>query len=234
MQYYTIENKLTDDGSYNARVLVNRTYDEDELIDEILETRSIVSKTDLKGVFAAIQETLIRIVKNGNGLNLPWLKLSFSMKGNFPSEETVRDPDEHPLEINVNAGSELTKVLPEIKLERVIVPDFGPRIVSYSDAVSRTVKSVATPGGTFKVTGDRLRIGGRRSENVGLYLRAEDDTETKVEVIMDNDPGLITGQLPDALTPGNYKLVVKTQLGVNGQTVNEVRTGISKFTLTVN
>ena len=147
--------------------------------------------------------------------------------------ETIRDPDRNPLEINVNAGSELTDILPEVRLERIIAPEFDPRIVSFTDAVSRTTKSIATPGGTFKITGDRLRIGGRNPEDVGLYLRAEDGTETKVEVIMDNDPGVINGQLPDALATGNYKLVVKTQLGTNSQFVNEVRTGIGKFTLTV-
>ena len=234
MKYYTIENKLTNDGNYTARVLVNRTYSEDELIDEILETRNIVSKPDLKGVFSAMQETLIRLVKNGNGLNLPWLKLSYSMKGNFADADASRDPDRNPLEINVNAGAELIDILPEIRLERIIAPEFDPRIVSFTDAVSRTIKSVATPGGTFKVTGERLRIGGgRRSKDAGLYLRAEDGTETKVEIIMDNDPGVINGQLPDALATGTYNLVLKTQLGVNGQLVNEVRTGISKFTLTV-
>jgi hypothetical protein len=112
-------------------------------------------------------------------------------------------------------------------------PDFGPRIVSFTDAVSRTTRSIATPGGIFKVTGERLRVGGRRSEDVGLYLRAEDGTETRVEIIMDNDPGVISGQLPDTLATGDYKLVVKTQLGTNGQTIKEVRTGIGKFTLIV-
>ena len=233
MQYYTTENKLTDDGSYNARVLVNRTYTEDELIDEILETRNIVSKPDLKGVFAAIQETLTRLVKNGNGLNLSWLKLGFSMKGTFATEGTVRDPDKNPLEINVNAGAALTEVLPEVRLERIVEPDFDPRIVRFIDGVSGKTNSLATPGGIFKVVGDRLRTAGKRSQDVGLYLQAEDGTETKVEIIMDNDPGVINGQLPGTLATGKYKLVVKTQLGVNGQIVNEVRTGISKFTLTV-
>ena len=105
--------------------------------------------------------------------------------------------------------------------------------MSFTDAVSRTTKSVATPGGTFKVIGDRLRIGGRRSEDVGVYLRDGDGTETKVEVLMDNEPGVINGQLPDTLSTGDYKLAVKTQLGVGGQYLNEVRAGISSFTLTV-
>ena len=75
------------------------------------------------------------------------------------------------------------------------------------------------------MTGDRLRIGGHRPEEIGLYLRAEDGTETKVEVLMDNEPKVINGQLPDTLAAGDYKLVVKTQLGVSSQILTEVRTG---------
>ena len=233
MKYYTTENKLTNDGSYSARVLVDRTYTEDELIDKMLRKRNIVSKPDLRGVMSALKETLVEIVEEANNLNLSWLKLGYSMKGRFETAETARDPDRNPLEISMNAGELLTERLEKARLERILAPDFGPRIVSFTDAVSRTTKSVATPGGTFKVIGDRLRIGGRRSEDVGVYLRNGDGTETKVEVLMDNEPGVINGQLPDTLATGDYKLAVKTQLGVGGQYLNEVRTGISSFTLTV-
>ena len=43
----------------------------------------------------------------------------------------------------------------------------------------------------------------------------------------------IRGQLPDNLTPGVYKLFVKTQSGANGQMLNDVRTGKADFGLTV-
>ena len=233
MKYYTIENKLTNDGSYNARVMVDRTYTEDELIDRMLQKRNIVSKPDLRGVISALKETLAEIVEEGNNLNLSWFKLGYSMKGRFDAEETVRDPDRNPLEIILNAGEFLTERLEKVRLERILPPNYTPRIVSFTDAVSGTTKSEATPGGTFKVTGDRLRIGGHRPEEIGLYLRAEDDTETKVEVLMDNETKVINGQLPDTLATGDYKLVVKTQLSVSNHTLSEVRTGTSSFTVTV-
>ena len=233
MKYYIVENKLTEDGSYNARVLVGKTYNENELIDEILETRNIVSKPDLKGVFAAMRETIIRIVKQGNGLNLSWLKLGYSMKGNFATFDAVRDPDRHPLEISVNAGAEITDVLPKVELERITVPDFGPRVLRFYDAGSRTTSKQATPGKMFNIVGERLRIGGRRSDTVGLYLRGQDGAETKVDELLRNEPKYVSGQLPDNLAPGVYKLVVKTQLGANGQMLNDVRTSTADFGLTV-
>lgn len=233
MRYYTTENKLTADGSYSARVLVDRTYTEDDLIDKMLLKRNIVSKPDLRGVFSAMKETIAEIVEEGNGLNLSWLKLGYSMKGRYATAETARDPEKHPLEVSLNAGELLNEKLENVRLVRITTPDFDPRVVSFIDAISRTTNSVATPGGTFKVTGDRLRIGGRNSNDVGVYLRAEDETETKVEVLLDNEPAAIVGQLPGTLTTGDYKLLVKTQVGSSNQPINDVRIGIGKFTLTV-
>ena len=233
MRYYITENKLTEDESYNARVLVDKTYTEDELIDAILETRNIVSKPDLKGVFAAMQETILRIVKQGNGLNLSWLKLGYSMKGSFAAPDEVRDPNRHPLEVNVNAGAEITDVLPEIEVERITVPDFSPRMLRFYDAGSKTTNKQATPGKMFKLVGERLRVGGRKSGTYGLYLRSQDGAETKVDELLRNDPRRISGQLPDILASGVYQLILRTQLGHNSQMLKNVRISTADFSLTV-
>ena len=157
----------------------------------------------------------------------------YSMKGNFATAETVRDPGKHTLEINVNAGTELTDVLSKVKLERASVPDFGPKIRSFIDGVSGTTDSIATPGGIFKIVGERLRIGGPRPDNVGLYLQAQDVSETKVNILLENDPARIRGQLPSTLASGKYRLLIKTQVGSSNQVIINVRVSVSSFTLNV-
>jgi hypothetical protein len=234
MKYYTTENKLTDDGSYTARVVVNKAYTEDEVIDKLLRKRNIVSKPDLRGVMSALKDTFVDIIREGNGLNLSWLKLSFSMKGSFPTANAQRDPERNPLEINLNPGALLTEVIDEVELERVSKPNFGPFIEEFFDATSRTRNSRITPSEQFEITGERLRIDGRNPDEIGLYLRAEDGTEIKVEKLLRNDPGYISGRMPDVLESGSYKLVVKTQVGVGyANFLSEVRVGISEFSLTV-
>ena len=234
MKYYTIENKLTDDGNYIARVVVNKAYTEDEVIDKLLRKRNIVSKPDLRGVMSALKDTFVDIIREGNGLNLSWLKLSFSMKGNFRTANAQRDPERNPLEINLNPGSLLTDTLAEVELERVTKPNFGPVITEFFDATSRTNNSRITPSEQFEITGERLRIDGQNPNEIGLYLRAEDGTEIKVEKLLRNDPGYISGRMPDVLESGSYKVVIKTQVGVGyANFLSEVRVGISEFSLTV-
>ena len=127
----------------------------------------------------------------------------------------------------------LTDVLPEVRPEPVSAPDFGPRVLRFTDGVSETTNSVMTPGGVFSIIGDCLRIDGRQPEPVGLYLRAEDGTETKVDVLLRKDPTYLSGQLPDTLASGTYQLLVKTQIGASNRFVADMRTSISSFSLTV-
>ena len=234
MKYYTTKNKLTDDGSYTARVLVNKTYTEDEVIDKLLRKRNLVSKPDLRGVMSALKDTFVDIIREGNGLNLSWMKLNFSMKGNFSTANAQRDPERNSLEINLNPGALLTDILEEVELERVSKPSFGPIITDFFDGTSGTHNSRITPGEQFEITGERLRIGGRNQDEIGLYLRAEDDTQTKVEKLLRKDPRYISGRMPDVLKSGSYKLVIKTQVGVGyANFLSEVRVGVSEFSLTV-
>lgn len=234
MDYYLIPNTLANDGSYIARPVVKGTYTEAELIDKILSKRNIISKPDLEAIIAALKETLAEIIKEGKGLNLPWLKLSYSIKGTFATDDSPRNAIDHPLEITVKAGALLTDTAPKIKLKRIISPDFGPRIGRFTDGISKTVNSQLTPGGIFEIIGERLRIDGNDSSAIGLYLQAQDGTETRIDILMRNDPCCVNGQLPDDLAPGDYKLVLKTQVGANvSRFVSDVREGISAFTLKV-
>ena len=234
MQYYTTENKLTDDGNYTARVIVNKTYTEDEVIDKLLRKRNIISEPDLRGVMSALKDTFVEIVREGSGLNLPWMKSSFSMKGNFRTANAQRDPEQNTLELNLNPGALLTKTLAEVELERVSKPNFGPVIAEFFDSASRISNSRITPGDMFEITGERLRIDGKKPDEIGLYLRAENGTETKVEKLLRNDPGYISGRIPDVLESTSYKIVVKTQVGTGyANFLSEVRVGVSEFSLTV-
>ena len=153
MDYYLIPNTLAKDGSYIARLVADKSYTEDELIDRMLRKRNIVSRPDLETMIDAMKETLDEIVKEGKGLNLPWLKLSYGMKGIFATSDTTQNPTDHPLEISVTAGALLTKSAPEIQLQRITPPDFSPRIKRFTDGISKTVDSLLTPGGVFKITG---------------------------------------------------------------------------------
>lgn len=81
MKYYLIENKLTDETNYSARVLTERTINQDELIDKMLSKRNLVSKTDIVAVLNSYYEEIIESIEEGDNINLPLLNIGYSISG---------------------------------------------------------------------------------------------------------------------------------------------------------
>ena len=234
MDYYLIPNTLAGDGSYIARVVAGKSYNEHDLIDLILSERNMLSRPDLEASMAAQEEAIIKIVRSGNSLNLPWLKFGYGMKGRFATINEKRNPADHPLELSFRAGSALTDAVAAIKLKRIHAPKFDSRIIRFIDYQSQNSNTQLTPGGMFEIIGERLRIGGDDYGEVGLYLRDQHLQETKVLQLLKNEPTILGGALPADLTPGVYKIVIRTQVGTSGNRfLKEVRTSVSDFDLKV-
>ncbi len=234
MDYYLIPNTLADDDSYIARVVAGKSYTECQLIDLILSERTMLSRPDLEATMAALEEAIVKIVRDGNSLNLSWMKLGYSIKGRFATIDTKRKPDDHPLEINVKAGSLLTDAGAAVELKRVNAPDFGSRIVRFIDYQSQTSNTQLTPGGMFEIIGKRLRIGGDQSNEIGLYVRDQNSKKTRVPTLVNNEPTYLSGQLPSDLAPGVYQIVICTQVGTSGNRfLKKVRTSVSDFDLKI-
>ena len=234
MDYYLIPNTLADDGSYIARVVAGKSYTMDDLIDLILSERNMVSRPDLEAIMATLEDALVRIVQEGNSLNLPWMKLGYGMKGRFEKISTKRNPNDHPLEISVQPGSLLADAVAAVELKRIHTPDFGSQIIRFIDYESQTSNTKLTPGNMFKIIGKRLRIAGDQLDEIGLYVRDRNLKKTKVTKLLNNEPHLLSGQMPDDLAPGVYQLVICTQVGTSGNRfLKEVRTSVSDFDLKV-
>ncbi len=234
MNYYLIPNTLADDGSYIARVVSGKVYTQGDLIDLILSERNIISRPDLEAMMAAQEEAIVKIVREGNSLHLPWVRFSYGMKGRFAKIGAKRNPDEHPLELNFQAGSVLKDTVSAVELKRIHAPNFGARMIRFVDYQSQTSNTKLTPNGMFEIIGERLRIGGDQLDEIGLYLRDRNLKETKVSQLLDNEPTHINGKLPADLAPGIYKVVIRTQVGTSGNRfLKEARTSVSNFDLTV-
>ena len=234
MDYYLIPNTLADDGSYIARVVAGKSYTENDLIDLILSERNMISRPDLECAMAALEEAIVKVVQEGNSLNLSWVKLGYGMKGRFAAIDTKRKPDDHPLEISVKAGSLLADAVAAVKLIRINTPDFGSHMVRFVDYQSQTSNTKLTPGGVFEIIGERLRIDGDQPDEIGLFVCDQNSKKTRVPSLLDNEPSHLSGTLPDDLAPGVYQVVICTQVGTSGNRfLKEARTTVSNFDLTV-
>ena len=234
MDYYLIPNTLAGDGSYIARVMTGKIYTLQDLIDLILRERNVLSRPDLEAAMTALEEVIVKIVRKGHSIHLPWVSFGYGMKGRFARISTKRNPNDHPLELNFRAGSRLADAIAAVELRRIHAPDFGARIIRFIDYESQTSNAKLTPGGMFEIIGERLRVAGDQPGEVGLYLRDRNLKETEVTTLLKNEPTVLNGSLPADLAPGVYQVVIRTQVGTSGNRfLKEVRTSVSDIDLTV-
>ncbi|CAL2088548.1 DNA-binding domain-containing protein [Tenacibaculum sp. 190524A02b] len=232
MKYYLTENNLSEETNYIARILAKPSIDQEALIDKMLSKRNLISKTDVVAVLNFYYEEIGICINEGNNLNLPLFNLSYSIKGNFESEEDYYNPEKHKLEVNIHSRKIIKNIEKHMPLEKVTVPRYVTHINTFEDYASKTINTYLTPNSIFEILGTRLKIAGEDEEAVGVYFVSEDQTEYKVSLVVNQYKKLI-GQVPE-LEAGNYTIRIKTQATKGSKAyLKHVRIIDSTFTLTV-
>ncbi|WP_299157055.1 DNA-binding domain-containing protein [uncultured Tenacibaculum sp.] len=232
MKYYLTENKLTDESNYVARVLVERTIDQETLITNMLRKRNLVSKTDIVAVLNSLYEEVIQSIIDGYNITLPIANIGYSITGVFDTKREFFIVDKHKLHINLNGGKLIKDLAGNIVLKRVKKPTASTEITDVMDISSETLNTDLTSEGIFELNGSRLKIAGEHAD-IGLYFVAEDATETKVAHLAVNSHNKIIAQAP-TLAPGNYLIRIKSQATANnGVYLKELRITDTLFSLTV-
>lgn len=232
MKYYLTENKLTDESNYVARVLVERTIDQEALITKMLRKRNLVSKTDIVAVLNSFYEEVIQCINDGDNITLPISNISYSISGVFDSNEESFQEDKHKLHINLNGGRFIKDLTGNIVLKKVKAPPATTEITHVKDINAETVNTSLTSEGIFELNGSRLKVAGEHAD-IGLYFIAEDATETKVAHLAINSHNKIIAQAP-TLAPGDYKIRIKTQAtGSTDIFLKDLRITDTLFSLTV-
>ncbi|WGH76673.1 DNA-binding domain-containing protein [Tenacibaculum tangerinum] len=231
MKYYLTENMLTEESNYSARILTERTINQEELIEKMLRKRNLVSKTDIVAVLNSFYEEIIESIEEGDNINLPIVNISYSITGVFQTEEDSLNPDIHKLHVNLNSGKLINEIKEDIPLQKITAPITSTVINNCKDITSQTTNTTITSNGLFELNGLRLKIEGDKEE-IGLYFVAADGTETKVQYLAQNGYKKLIGQAP-SLAAGAYKIRIKTQATYTaGVYLKEVRISESSFTVT--
>ncbi|CAL2079049.1 conserved protein of unknown function [Tenacibaculum sp. 190524A02b] len=209
MKYYLVENKLTEDKNYIAKIQAKQTVSQEELIERMLSKRNLVSKTDILAVFNSLYEEVVGCIEEGENISLPLFNLSYSITGTYKNPEENFNPDTHKLHVNIRGGKLVKHVKKNIVLQKVDAPLIHPIIKNIKDLTTQTTNTYITPNGMFEMKGSRLKIAGTSPE-VGVYFMTENGNEFKVPYLAQNDYKNIIGQIPN-LDSGNYRIVIKTQ-----------------------
>ncbi len=232
LKYSLTENLLTAEADdYSARPQDVKSNDLENIITQMLEKGSTITRADILAVLNNFFEVAGTITASGETINTDLFKTNLSITGVFAGATDTFDKGRHRIKVNMNAGRILKEAATKIQVEKITVPEAIPHILEVKDSVSNSVNEHITSGGVLEITGSLLKIEGESSDN-GVFLVSGDGTKNKIITLVDNKPARLFVILP-SLSSGEYTLQVTTQYNGGGSGLRNPRTGIFNKPLTV-
>lgn len=237
IQYALFENHVTSDpNDFAGIVQISGSADGDDLVQDIIDQGSTVTKPDILAVTADLLLAVERRLEMGQRVNFFGVVDCFPrIKGVFDGPTDPWDSARHKVDVGCNPGSELRDaVRAGATVERVEALKPSPNLIQFHDFTTDTNNDAASVGGPGQIAGSRLKFDATKADE-GIYFVPATGVATKVDMVTYNKPGRLDFTVPATLVPGTYHLEVRARMGVPpaGADTRELRIGRLDATLTV-
>jgi len=179
----------------------------------------------------ALIEEIIRLIMNGDTVNLGPLSLYFNVGGTFKTEHDTPDHKTHPLTLRTRVHSSLAKLLGGLHVEVEGFAGTSGCIDLYQDEEMGSENHMFLPGNMFIIYHQMGKIDGP-DPAVGLYFVPVDNPGAAVKVlrIMENTTTKIVGIAPQTGYQRN-RIEIRTQYAGTNIPLKTIRIITSPFIL---
>lgn len=230
IEYYLLNNPLSDEPDQQvARVHARGKKNLNDIVTLIVERGSTLGEPDIYGVLTELGHVIVKLLKDGNSVWLPFACFKSSIKGTFTNHIDGFDPSRHTLRPIVGQGPLLKDLYGgnALHVEKIDNPLKAPEIKNFVDMTTGERNRAITPGGMGTVLGKRLKFN-PENESEGVYFVAVGtNEETKVSFIGTNTANRLVFMIPAGIVAGDYVLQVRVLYG------EKIRTGVLDDILTV-
>lgn len=211
IKYYLIENPLVE-GKFYARVQTANTYDEDALIKYMMTKNSGQSEADIRAVLTLRKSCIVELVGNSNRVNEDLSHFVADIKGAFNDPNDSFDSSRHQIKAESHTSVLFTRNIKNTPVAKVVdVADkTNPVTGKFMDHGSDTQNELLTPGSIGVLKGRRLKYNAA-AEDEGVFLLNESGEETKIILIVKNNPSELIFGIPVGLADGTYTLEVRNR-----------------------
>jgi hypothetical protein len=210
MDYFLTDNHLTPDPDDQVAIPTNiRSYNDEQIIDRIMQRGISLTRSGLTAGIIAYQEEQGYIVEAGDGLNTGLIVAGPDIAGKFNGVTDSFDHSRHKIRYGVNLSRAMQEKIAKIKTTKVQAPNTGPLIVAIRDGISGLMDGTLSAGGVLDIAGSRMKLYPDQPDE-GVYFVAPDGTEYKAITLVENKPSRLIVMLP-SLPSGTYTLEVRTR-----------------------
>ena len=171
---------------------------------------------------------------DGFAVNNGYYSIHPVIGGTFNTAHESYDRKKHPINFRFNIRPKLRALTEKIDITIEGPANTQGSITGFYDFDTDTTNDTATVGGLFSLFGDRIRVIGD-DPSIGVYFVAEEDpmSEVKAKTVLSvNTVSKLTGIVP-SLTPGSWKIAVRTQYSPGSFQLKEPKLIVSDFTISI-
>lgn len=199
-------------NKYRAQVINSRSYNFDDIVDNLISRNIGLSPSAIRGVWEGIKAAVEEIVSQGGSINTELFHIKTTIKGVFDGIDDGFDPSRHEIKLRMRSGALLRDTPKRLKVKKhnATIKNY---IYTVTDVKTGMVDTNLTPGKNIKITGNRLKVIGP-DPSCGLYFIPEKTTEATIKLdtseLVVNNPSEIIAVIP-ALKKGRWHLKLVTQ-----------------------
>ena len=180
----------------------------DDIIDRMIGKGSTVTRAEAYSVIEEYNWAIEQILLQGGCINTPMFNIAPSITGTFETEEEKFDKSKHQVNLNINPGTRLSKIIDLIPVEKVATDKRLPVLKSFTDIITETKNADLTPGGIGHIKGDLLKVDTTDAQQ-GVFFIDKNSVETQVASIARNKPTELIFMIPNTLAQGSYRVEVR-------------------------
>lgn len=236
LEEYTMTTDVSED--YLARVKTGKTYDEEDLIKDIVLARTDIRPETLRMCNQLMADQIQEQLGQGHIVITRTAVYTPALPGVFMGTSGRIDPKKNVCTINVSISDALRKMLKNVtpKFSGMVRSMGGARIGMVRDVTTEKTDGTITPGGMLDVTGNKIRCINAEGTGIGVvrFLNADTHEEVAtVPMIGVNEPKRLVFNAPSPLADGPYILQVETYFSNPSIRLKQARTIEYSFPLYV-
>lgn len=236
--------------AYYARV-VRTTADDAAVATEMVKHTDLVRFNDMTPVMTAFVSSVKTLLAQGNAVRVSGLGTFYLRSPGAILTPTPSVADLGELTIGFSTDVKLPLVVKDTEVSAIVDADTSPAFATVTNMDTMETDGTITPEKCITITGQRLRLAGKASDNCGLYFAPQaaggtgyDADESKWKRVADsevykNNPTNLLVRVPDSLAAGSWYIVVRTKSPASGVAKDDKgllktpRFGVCEFACTV-
>lgn len=179
IRYQIFKTRLLNETKYVARIKVKDAYDQDMLVDRMIEVGTSVSRGDVISVLNLLQTTVERLCGEGSMVNLDgFVRFAPAIGGTFFNEADGFDPGRNSTYVNAAVSSTFNTRFGLITtVEKVPASFRAPGLHRVEDLASTTTNEKVTPANIVTIGGERLRFELEKADEYLHFVNADDPSQ---------------------------------------------------------